>query len=133
MKLTHRCEYALLALIFLARNDATGNTTAEAIALGQKIPQRFLEQILLTLKHAKYVFSSKGHRGGFRLAKAPDKITLAEIIRLFDGALASTESVSQYFYRSTPVEREEKLLIEFKYLRDMVARRLEKRTIADVL
>jgi Rrf2 family transcriptional regulator, cysteine metabolism repressor len=119
--------------VYLSRHVGDGFLSVQTIAAAQEIPPKFLEQILLTLKRAKIVFSAKGHRGGFRLAREPGEITLAEIIRLFDGALAPTESVSLYFYRSTPVEREKKLMAEFKALRDMVARRLEKRTIADVM
>jgi DNA-binding IscR family transcriptional regulator len=53
--------------------------------------------LLLTLKRARYVSSVKGRTVGIKLAGPADKITLAEIIRLFDGALAPTESVSKYF------------------------------------
>jgi DNA-binding IscR family transcriptional regulator len=59
-------------------------------------------------------------------------VSLAEVIRLFDGALAPTESVSKYFYESTPVEKERNLLRVFKDIRDMVSDKLEKTTIADV-
>jgi Rrf2 family transcriptional regulator, cysteine metabolism repressor len=63
----------------------------------------------------------------------PRKITLAEVIRLFDGALAPTESVSKYFYESTPIEKEKSLLKVFKNIRDYVSEKLEHTTIADVM
>lgn len=97
MKLTARSEYALLALVYLNRHDDEGFVSVETIALAQDIPAKYLEQILLALKRAKYVRSSKGQHGGYRLAKPANKISLAEVIRLFDGALAPTESVSEYF------------------------------------
>ncbi|MDD5307118.1 MAG: Rrf2 family transcriptional regulator [Deltaproteobacteria bacterium] len=133
MKLTSRSEYALLALIYLARNDSADYITAETVATAQGIPSRFLEQILLALKRAGYVLSSKGQHGGFRLAKSADEISLAEIIRLFDGALAPTESVSEYFYESTPIEREDKLVGVFKGIRDHVAKKLEETTVGDMV
>jgi len=133
MKLTYRSEYALLALVHLARNNNTGYIPAESIANAQKIPLKFLEQLLLALKRAKYLRSSKGHYGGYCLAKQPDQITLAEIIRLFDGALAPTESVSEYFHDSTPIEKEQNLVKFFKEIRDMIAEKLENTTLADVL
>jgi len=133
MKLTSRSEYALLALVCLARHNADGYVSAETIALAQKIPLKFLEQILFALKRAKYLRSSKGQHGGYRLAKPADKIALAEVIRLFDGALAPTESVSKYFYESTPIEKEKNLVKVFKGIRDYVSETLEKTTIADVL
>ncbi len=132
MKLTSRSEYALLALVYLARSNATGYVSAETIAEAQKIPAKFLEQILLALTRGKYLRSSKGQHGGYKLAKSSDKISLAEIIRLFDGALAPTESVSKYFYESTPIEKEKKLVSVFRDIRDYVSEKLENTTLADV-
>jgi Rrf2 family cysteine metabolism transcriptional repressor len=132
MKLTSRSEYALLALVYLNRHDDEGFISVETIALAQGIPAKYLEQILLALKRAKYVRSSKGPHGGYRLAKPANKITLAEVIRLFDGALAPTESVSQYFYESTPIEKEKSLVRVFKEIRDFVSNKLEHTTLADV-
>jgi Rrf2 family protein len=132
MKLTSRCEYALLALVYLARHSGEYYTSVATISKAQDIPEKFLEQILLTLKRAKYLRSLKGNKGGYCLAKTPKEITLAEIIRLFDGALAPTESVSKYFYESTPIEREKNLIYIFKEIRDYIAEKLEKTTLADV-
>lgn len=133
MKLTSRSEYALLALVYLARHGTQQHISVDSIAKAQNIPAKFLEQIMLALKHGKYVHSVKGQHGGYRLARPPDKISLAEVIRLFDGALAPTESVSKYFYESTPVEKEKSLLKVFKRVRDQVAETLETTTIADVV
>ena len=132
MKLTSRSEYALLALVYLARGRQGEFRTVEAVAAAQGIPAKFLEQIMLILKRARYVRSAKGRGGGFQLAKAPSAVSLAEVIRLFDGALAPTESVSKYFYEPTPVEKEKKLLGVFKRVRDSVAGIMEKTTLADV-
>lgn len=131
MRLTSRSEYALLALVYLARQNSEGFISAETIANAQNIPPRFLEQIMLTLKRARYVRSAKGRFGGYCLAKPPDRISLAEVIRLFDGALAPTESVSRYFYESTPIEHEANLLVVFQDIRDTIAHKLESTTLAD--
>jgi Rrf2 family cysteine metabolism transcriptional repressor len=132
MRLTSRSEYALLALVYLARQDPEEFISVETIANAQGIPPRFLEQIMTVLKHGRYVRSAKGRLGGYRLAKPPDQISLAEVIRLFDGALAPTESVSRYFYESTPIEHEVSLLAVFQDIRDTIARKLESTTLADV-
>ena len=132
MKLTSRSEYALLALVYLARHQQEGLIPAQAIAAAQEIPLRFLEQILLILSRARYLRSSKGKGGGFQLRKPASKISLAEVIRLFDGALAPTESASKYFYEPTPIEKEAKLLGVFREVRDYVARKMEKTTLADM-
>ncbi len=133
MKLTARSEYALLALVHLGRQNPEDLVSADTIARAQKIPPRFLEQILLTLKRAKYLRSTKGPRGGYQLAKGVDAVTLAEIIRLFDGALAPIESASRYFYKPSPVEKERRLFRVFREVRDLVSNRLEAVTLADVL
>jgi Rrf2 family transcriptional regulator, cysteine metabolism repressor len=132
MRLTSKSEYALLALVFLARRADREYVAVRAIAEEQGIPPMFLEQILLTLKRSRYVQSVKGQHGGYRLARPANKITLAEVIRLFDGALAPTESVSKYFHESTPIEKEKKLLKVFKKIRDYVSDTLEGATLADV-
>jgi Rrf2 family transcriptional regulator, cysteine metabolism repressor len=133
MKLTNRSEYALLALAYLGRREDNAYSTVGEMAASRQIPPKFLEQILLILKRAGYVRSAKGKGGGYCLAKPSSAISLAEIIRLFDGALAPTESVSKYYYDHTPIEKEEKLLHVFRDIRDMIAERLETTMLADVL
>ena len=80
----------------------------------QRIPPKFREQLMLALKRAHFLRSTKEQLGGYSLAERPDQISLAEVIRLFDGALAPTESVSENFYESTPIEKEKKLTGVFK-------------------
>ena len=133
MKLTSRSEYALLALIHLARHNDEEFISVDTIAQAQGIPPKFLEQILLALKRSHFLRSVKGQHGGYQLAKAPKQISLAEVIRLFDGALAPTDSVSENFYESTPIEKEQKVTKVFKNIRDYTSKKLEGTTIADVL
>lgn len=133
MKLTTRSEYALLALVYLARHQTEEYISIETIARAQGIPPKFLEQLMLALKRAHFLRSTKGQHGGYALAKEPNQITLAEVVRLFDGALAPTESVSENFYESTPIEKEKKLTRVFKDIRDYISTKLEETTIADVM
>ena len=133
MKLTSRSEYALLALIHLARHNTDEFISVDSIAQAQGIPPKFLEQILLALKRAHFLRSVKGQHGGYQLAKTPRQISLAEVIRLFDGALAPTDSVSENFYESTPIEKEKKVVKVFKDIRDYTSKKLENTSLADVL
>ena len=133
MKLSLKSEYACLALIDLAKHHEKGLRTTAKIAEVQGIPKKFLEQILLALKYGGYLQSRKGAGGGYRLAKAPHSITLAEIIRLMDGSLAPVASVSKYFYQPTPVMKHKKLLGVFKDIRDYTASTLEKTTFGDIV
>ena len=132
MKLTMRSEYALLGLIYLGRDGSGGFVPVEVIARAQSIPVKYLEQILLALKRGRLVRSSKGQHGGYQLVNPSNQITLAEVIRLFDGPLAATASASKYFYAPTPIERERRLHGFFKEIRDVIAQRMESVTIADV-
>ena len=100
MKLTFRSEYALLALVYLSRHNADGFVSVETIADAQDIPRKFLEQILLALKRAKYLRSCKGQHGGYRLAKAAKRTVLErhslrryaeELMGIYDGVLAGPD------------------------------------------
>ena len=119
--------------MYLARHEDDGYISIDTIAKAQSIPPKFLEQLMLALKRAHFLRSTKGQHGGYQLAKKPNQIALAEIVRLFDGALAPTESVSENFYESTPIEKEKRLTRVFKDIRDYVSNKLEKTTVADVM
>jgi Rrf2 family protein len=95
--MSRRCKYALKALVQLGKNYRKGNLVAEEIAAAGNIPKKFLELILLDLKRGGYVQSKPGLGGGYHLAQPPNKISLAEIYRLFDGAIALQPCVSQKF------------------------------------
>jgi Rrf2 family transcriptional regulator, cysteine metabolism repressor len=133
MKLSNKGEYACLALIHLAERYRDGLCRIEDIASEKKIPKKFLEQILLSLKYSGYVRSHRGPAGGYELAKRPDQISLAEIIRLMDGALAPTGSVSTHFYNSTPLEQSPKVSAVMKELRDYISDKLEHTFFSDLL
>lgn len=133
MKLTVKSEYACLAMIDLAENFDKGYIKIIHISERKSIPRKFLENILLTLKTAGYCISKRGGDGGYMLSKSPDMISLAEIIRLMDGALAPVESVSIFFYRNTPIEKNEKLKLILKDIRDYIAYKLENITFADLI
>jgi Rrf2 family protein len=133
MRLTTRSEYALLALIHLGRHRSSDFVSTETIARAQHIPLAYLEQILRALKRGRIVQSSKGQRGGYRLARPASEITIAEIVRQLDGALAPTQSVSERFYQPTPIEREIKMLALLRGIRSTIAEKLERTTIAEVI
>ncbi len=133
MKLSAKSEYACLALLYLSENYNKGLYTIADIAKHKKIPKKFLEQILLILKRGGYVNSRKGSIGGYKLAKSPDNITVAEIIRLMDGALAPVDSVSKYFYEPSPIEESKELIDLFRGIRDFVSDKLESTNFSNLL
>jgi Rrf2 family transcriptional regulator, cysteine metabolism repressor len=80
-----KAEYACIAMLELAaRYGSSHPIRLKEIAEGHRIPQRFLVQILLQLKGAGLVVSSRGAAGGYLLARPPDTITLADILNIID-------------------------------------------------
>src|ERR1043166_8794363 len=92
MRLSAEAAYALRASVELA-SLGEGHVKAEALARAQSIPPRFLEQILLELKHAGLVASQRGAEGGYWLARPPAEIALADVIRAVEGPLANVRGV----------------------------------------
>jgi len=133
MKLTTKSEYSILALIHIARNNEKNYTKTEEISEKYSIPKKYLEHLLMILKQYRILKAKRGSYGGYMLTKKPEEISMAEIIRLMDGALAPTESVSQYFYSSTPLEKEKKVLSIFKEIRDYVSNKLENTKLSDLI
>jgi len=132
MNLTTKSEYALLSLVYLAKHPDEHTNISEIIE-EYSIPKKYLEKILTILKQTRYIKTKRGPKGGYKLSKQPDKITLAEIIRLMDGALAPTESVSKYYYSETPISKEEKLVNIMSEIRDYISAKLEKTTLKDII
>lgn len=89
MRISAKADYAVRAAVELAAATDERPVKAERIATAQGIPLNFLENILGELRHAGIVRSHRGAEGGFRLAKAPGAITVADVIRAVEGPLAS--------------------------------------------
>ncbi len=88
MRVSAKTDYALRAAVELAAAGAAAPVKGERLATSQSIPLRFLENILLQLRHAGIVESRRGADGGYRLARPAAEITLADVIRAIDGPLA---------------------------------------------
>jgi len=133
MKLTTKSEYSLLALIYIARHEDDEFIKIEDICTEYDISKKYLEQLLLFLRHNRYLKTKRGSSGGYQLARPAARINVAEIVRLMDGALAPTESVSKYFYSHTPLEKEKKMLGVLKDIRDYIVNKLEKLKLSDLI
>ena len=86
MKLSTRSTYGMRALVELALALGHGPISATLIAKRQELPVAYLEQLLHRLKIRGLVNSVRGPRGGYELAKGPDRITMADVVRVLDGA-----------------------------------------------
>jgi Rrf2 family protein len=132
MKMTAANEYGCLALLAIAERDPEWCKRQEIVARFA-IPMAFLEQILRKLTSAGLVISRRGADGGFRLARSPAEISVAEVVRTIDGALAPTRSVSLNFYQPSPVEASAAFHDLFRQVRDAIATILEATTLEDIL
>lgn len=98
--ISQKAKYALRALVALARATDSGTVMLIAdIAEQQNIPKKFLEQILLDLKHHGIVASRRGKAGGYHMLKPPAETTFGEVLRLIDGPLAPLPCLSRVAYR----------------------------------
>ena len=135
MKLSKRGEYGLRALQDLAAHYGEGPIPNNLLAERNNIPPRFLEQILLTLKHGRLVHSQKGPQGGYYLARPPHQINLAQAVRQLDGPLAPISCVSETAYEPCGCPDMETCGLRrvMKEVRDVVADIMERTTLADLV
>ncbi|HZP80975.1 MAG TPA: Rrf2 family transcriptional regulator [Chthonomonadaceae bacterium] len=132
--LSSRGKYATRALLDLTLHSDAGPVQIHDIAARQKIPVKFLEQILLSLKRFGFVQSRKGPGGGYTLAMPPENITLGAVVRAMDGPLApiSCVSVSGYMECGCPDPTTCGLRAVWKEARDALAEVLDSTTFADI-
>ena len=96
--LSKKAQYSILALVKLAKSYQKGPVLIGSISQTEKIPKKFLEAILLDLKQNGFLGSKKGKGGGYYLIKDPGEVNLADIIRLFDGAIALIPCATYKYY-----------------------------------
>ena len=97
--ISQRAKYAFRALIALAEAPPGTSLMISEISRQQVIPKKFLEQILLELKRAGIVDSRRGRLGGYILARAPERVTFGDVLRLIDGPIALLPCLSKIAYR----------------------------------
>ena len=97
--LSKKSKYAIHALLFLAREKKRGPILISEISESENIPKKFLEAILLKLRKAGILGSKMGKGGGYYLIKKPAEVNLAEVVRLFDGAIALVPCATYQFFK----------------------------------
>ena len=132
MKVTKKGEYALRALLSLALVHGQRSHSLRKISKEEKIPYKFLEQIMILLKKADFVQSIKGKFGGYRLTRSPKQVTLGEIIRAIEGPLAPLETAAGIKKRIRSEERHPGLYRALLEVRDAIAEIVDKKTLADI-
>ena len=91
MKLSTKGRYGLRAVVDIAHHCTSEPASLSSIAARQKLSEGYLEQIIAKLKKAGIVLSARGSGGGYRLAKAPEDITVGDVLRALEGDLTVCE------------------------------------------
>src|ERR1044071_1961179 len=137
MNLSKRSEYALRALIDLGIARELGRPILQVseLAAKEKLPVKFLEQILTQLRSAGYVETRRGKHGGYALAKPNSRIKIGAVIRLLDGPLAPIPCVSRTAYHrcTCPDEAHCGLRMLMLDVRNAIARILDRTTLEHVV
>ena len=134
--LSKKAKYAIKALVFLGKNKEEGRVLISDIAEKERIPKKFLEQILLELRKHAILQSRRGKEGGYLLAKSPLEINMGQVIRIVDGPLAMIPCVSHLFYeKCEECVDEETCTIRnvLKKVRDTTAGILDNTTLQDLI
>ena len=85
MRISAKGEYAIKAMVDLALHDRKELQPIQDIAARQSIPQRYLEQVLLQLKRAGFLYARRGSAGGYRLSRPADQVTVGAVLRAVEG------------------------------------------------
>src|SRR5271154_1328489 len=134
--LSKKSKYALKAMLVLAEEYGQGPVLISDIARRESIPHKFLELILLDLKHQGLLQSRKGKGGGYFLGRDPSQISVGHIVRILDGSIAPLPCVSKTAYMRCRECRDERscgIRIVMKEVRDATAKIMDSTSIADML
>ena len=133
MRISHRGLYALEALLHLAEAYDRGLVKIHEIADKERIPEKFLEGILVALKNARVVSSQRGREGGYRLRRPPSEIRVGDVVRLIDGPLAPFGDAAELAQRVRTEPRHAGLFALFLDVRNAAAQILDHTSLADLL
>ncbi len=134
--LSKKTKYAIHALLKLAREKKRGPILISEISESENIPKKFLENILLELRKAGILESKMGKGGGYYLIKKPSEVNLAEVVRLFDGAIALVPCATFQFYKKCDDCKDEVtcgIRWIMKDVRDATVEKLKSSTLQQIL
>lgn len=134
--LSKKTKYAINALVYLAKQPRGEAIQIGKMAESEHISRKFLEAILLELRNAGMLGSKKGTAGGYYLQKEPSAINIADVVRLFEGAIALLPCVSHlYYHRCEECKNEAVCGIRevFAEIRNETVNRLKGATIENIL
>ena len=132
MKITKRGEYALRTLLALTSIYGQKTMSLREISQQEKLPVKFLEQIMMVLKRSDLVQSTKGKYGGYALSRPPKDITVGEIVRVVDGPLAPVATAKEIERRIRKEDRHPGLYAVLLDVRNAISEILDHKSLADI-
>jgi Rrf2 family cysteine metabolism transcriptional repressor len=134
MKVSTRGEYGLRAMVSLARMYGRGPMPLSVIAQDSAVPLAYLEQLMLPLRRAGLVVSTRGAHGGYELARPPDQVKVGEIYRVMEGPIAPMDCVREDADEDIcPMIDGCATRIVWLKLRDSIVEVLDSTTLADLI
>lgn len=133
--ISKKCKYAIHALVYMGK-EPSEKFLIKDVSGACRIPRKFLEAILLDLKRAGILGSKQGKGGGYFMRRHPADVNLAEVVRLFDGAIAAVPCATYKFYEScAECEDEETCTVRdaFLQVRNATVELLKANTLEDLV
>ena len=127
-------EYGVRLMVQLARHFGTGPASLAGIAVEEDLPRAYLEQLVVNLREASLVVSTRGAHGGYELARPPETITMSEVLRALEGPIAPMICASDDPEHATTCDRSSRCTVNVLWVRvrDAVTGALDSMTLADL-
>jgi Rrf2 family transcriptional regulator, cysteine metabolism repressor len=128
-------EYGVRLMVQLGRHAGTGPASLAEIAAEEDLPRAYLEQLVVSLREAGLVTSTRGAHGGYELARPPETISMAEVLRALEGPIAPMMCASDDPEHATVCDRSARCTVNVLWVRvrDAVTGALDSMTLADLV
>ena len=122
-------------MVQLGRHFGAGPASLAEIAAEEDLPRAYLEQLVMSLREANLVISTRGAHGGYELARPPESITMAEVLRALEGPIAPMMCASDDPEHAIGCDRSARCTVNILWVRvrDAVAGALDSMTLADLV
>jgi Rrf2 family transcriptional regulator, cysteine metabolism repressor len=139
MMFSTRSEYGVRVMIQLGRRHGAGPVSLAEVADSEQLPLAYLEQLIARLRKAELVSSTRGAHGGYELSRAPEKITMAQVVEALEGTLAPmqclTDPVTHRVLCNHELDADESCATKLLWTRVQggINRALEQTTLAELV
>jgi Rrf2 family cysteine metabolism transcriptional repressor len=128
-------EYGVRLMVQLGRHFGAGPASLAEIAAEEDLPRAYLEQLVMSLREAQLVTSTRGARGGYELARPPESISMSEVLRALEGPIAPMMCATDDPEHAIGCDRSARCTVNVLWvrLRDAISGALESMTLADLV